>query len=247
MFINNLVSPLTSLSNPNIHYQIPIFAIMKKLFSLIVSTLVCASIFGTQSAVPDMSVNEGSRFSVVHPIESTRQMPIVKSEVSKSAVLRHARPSMSIVKAAAATAQTISFSEVIDKASFGTSRTFGSGDFTLTVTNELGTKASVDANTGKFGTSAVDYQSFWYRLKTGGVSKTVPDSALGMQLYIPADGMVTVYARSGNSAASRGLVAVQNGETLFAHTYSDGESITDGSHTIFPKYSFAAQAGTVSL
>ena len=80
---------------------------MKKLFSLIVSTLVCASIFGTQSAVPDMSVNEGSRFSVVHPIEPTRQMPIVKSEVSESAVLRHARPSMSIVKAAAATAQTL--------------------------------------------------------------------------------------------------------------------------------------------
>ena len=80
---------------------------MKKLFSLIVSTLVCASIFGTQSAVPDMTVNEESRFSVVHPIESTRQMPIVKSEVSESAVLRHALPSMSIVKAAAATAQTL--------------------------------------------------------------------------------------------------------------------------------------------
>ena len=221
---------------------------MKKLFSLIVSTLVCASIFGTQSAVPDMTVNEGSRFSVVHPIESTRQMPIVKSEVSKSAVLRHARPSMSIVKAAAATAQTISFSEVITAADFGTSRTFGSGDFTLTVTNELGTKASVDANTGKFGTSAVDYQSFSYRLKTGGASKTTAGEALGMQLYVPADGLITVYARSGSSSIpSRGLVAVQNGETLFAHTYSDGESITDGSHTIYPKYSFAAQAGTVDL
>ena len=219
---------------------------MKKLFSLIVSTLVCASIFGTQSAVPDMTVNEESRFSVVHPIEPTRQMPIVKSEVSKSAVLRHARPSMSIVKAAAATAQTISFSEVITAADFGTSRTFGSGDFTLTVTNELGTKASVDNSTGIFGTSAEDYQSFSYRLKTGGASKTVPGSALGMQLYIPADGMVTVYARSGKSGVSRGLVAVQNGETLFAHIYYDGEAVTDG-NTIFPKYSFAAQAGTVDL
>lgn len=219
---------------------------MKKLFSLIVSTLVCASIFGTQSAVPDMTVNEGSRFSVVHPVEPTRQMPIVKSEVSKSAVLRHARPSMSIVKAAAATAQTISFSEVITAADFGTSRTFGSGDFTLTVTNELGTKASVDNSIGRFGTSAADYQSFSYRLKTGGASKTTAGEALGMQLYIPADGMVTVYARSGKSGVSRGLVAVQNGETLFAHIYNDGEAVTDG-NTIFPKYSFAAQAGTVDL
>ena len=220
---------------------------MKKLFSLIVSTLVCASIFGTQSAVPDMSVNEGSRFSVVHPIEPTRQMPIVKSEVSKSAALRHARPSMSIVKAAAATAQTISFSEVITAADFGTSRTFGSGDFTLTVTNELGTKASVDANTGKFGTSSADYLSFGYRLKTGGASKTTAGEALGMQLYVPADGLVTVYARTGKTATSRGLVAVQNGKTLFAHIYSDTEAITDGANTLYPKYSFAAQAGTVDL
>ena len=220
---------------------------MKKLFSLIVSTLVCASIFGTQSAVPDMTVNEESRFSVVHPIESTRQMPIVKSEVSESAVLRHARPSMSIVKAAAATAQTISFSEVITAADFGTSRTFGSGDFTLTVTNELGTKASVDANTGKFGTSSADYLSFGYRLKTGGASKTTTGEALGMQLYIPADGLVTVYARTGKTATSRGLVAVQNGKTLFAHIYSDTEAITDGANTLYPKYSFAAQAGTVDL
>ena len=108
---------------------------MKKLFSLIVSTLVCASIYGTQSAVSDMAVNEGPHFSVVHPIEQTQQTPIVKSEVPKSTALRHSRQSMSVSKAVAATAQTISFSEVILAADFGTERTFGSGDFTLTVTN----------------------------------------------------------------------------------------------------------------
>ena len=77
---------------------------MKKLFSLIVSTLVCASIYGTQSAVSDMAVNEGPRFSVVHPIEQTQQTPIVKSEVPKLMALRHSRQSMSVSKAAAATA-----------------------------------------------------------------------------------------------------------------------------------------------
>ena len=215
---------------------------MKKFITLIVSAMLCVNAFGAGDISQAIAVDNNLS-------------PRVRNEVPQASTkMRAAKPfpekpmrRAAIAKAAAATAQTISFSEVIYAADFGTERTFGSGDFTLTVTNELGTKASVDANTGKFGTSSADYQSFSYRLKTGGASKTVPDSALGMQLYIPADGMVTVYARTGSASASRGLVAVQNGETLFAHTYSDGESITDGSHTIFPKYSFAAQAGTVDL
>ena len=215
---------------------------MKKFITLIVSAMLCVNAFGAGDISQVIAVDNNLS-------------PRVRNEVPQASTkMRAAKPfpekpmrRAAIAKAAAATAQTISFSEVILAADFGGERTFGSGDFTLTVTNELGTKASVDASTGKFGTSSADYLSFGYRLKTGGASKTTAGQALGMQLYVPADGLVTVYARSGSSSASRGLVAVQNGETLFAHTYYDGEAIIDGYNTIYPKYSFAAQAGTVDL
>ena len=215
---------------------------MKKFITLIVSAMLCVNAFGAGDISQVIAVDNNLS-------------PRVRNEVPQASTkMRAAKPfpekpmrRAAIAKAAAATAQTISFSEVILAADFGAERTFGSGDFTLTVTNELGTKASVDASTGKFGTSSADYLSFGYRLKTGGASKTTAGQALGMQLYVPADGVVTVYARSGSSSASRGLVAVQNGETLFAHIYSDTEAITDGSNTLYPKYSFAAQAGTVDL
>ena len=215
---------------------------MKKFITLIVSAMLCVNAFGAGDISQVIAVDNNLS-------------PRVRNEVPQASTkMREAKPfpekpmrRAAIAKAAAATAQTISFSDVILAADFGTERTFGSGDFTLTVTNELGTKASVDANTGKFGTSSADYQSFGYRLKTGGASKTTTGEALGMQLYVPADGLVTVYARTGSASVSRGLVAVQNGETLFAHTYYDGEAIIDGYNTIYPKYSFAAQAGTVDL
>ena len=215
---------------------------MKKFITLIVSAMLCVNAFGAGDISQAIAVDNNLSPRVRNEVPQTETKMRAAKPFPEKPMRRAA-----IAKAAAATAQTISFSDVILAADFGTERTFGSGDFTLTVTNELGTKASVDQNTGKFGTSAYDYQSFSYRLKTGGASKTTAGEVLGMQLYVPADGLVTVYARTGSASASRGLVAVQNGKTLFAHIYSDTEAITDGANTLYPKYSFAAQAGTVDL
>lgn len=89
--------------------------------------------------------------------------------------------------------------------------TFGSKQgFNLTITDTNG-KVFIDENSAYFGT-AESYVSFDHRLRTGGKSS----SNNMMQLNIPADGTLNLYARTGsNTATDRNVVFTQDGKEIF--------------------------------
>lgn len=150
-----------------------------------------------------------------------------------------------------ANAQVISFSEVAAKGSLD-GKTFGSEGFVLTVTDQVdGGKLEIDANNANFGTLE-DYQSFSFRLKTGGKSS----SKNCLSLSIPADGTLKIYARTASKDSERPIVITQGETEIFNKTFVDSQAATenytasDGSEktrTVYPVYTCEVKAGTADI
>lgn len=143
-------------------------------------------------------------------------------------------------------AQVISWSETADKGSLD-GVTFSNGGVVLTVIDTDASKQAVDANTAYFGT--VDaYQSFGYRLKTGGKSS----SKNSLKLTVPADGVVKVYARTGsNSDNTRNIVLTQNDNELLNVILNEedaAKATIDGEEkNVYPVYSTNVAAGDIAI
>ena len=123
---------------------------------------------------------------------------------------------------------------------------YKNGDFVLSVTDTDG-KIKVDANDAYFGTADA-YEQFSYRMKSGGKSS----SKNALQLTIPADGTLKVYARTGsNSAEDRNLVLTQDGAELYNQIVKEADAalvtIGENEKKVYPVISVAVKAGTVDV
>jgi len=123
---------------------------------------------------------------------------------------------------------------------------YKNGDFVLSVTDTDG-KIKIDANDAYFGTADA-YEQFSYRLKSGGKSS----SKNALQLTIPADGTLKVYARTGsNSAEDRNLVLTQDGTELYNQIVKEADAalvtIGEKEKNVYPVVSVAVKAGTVDV
>ena len=125
-----------------------------------------------------------------------------------------------IVAAVAVNAQTIDFPDVIAQADFGATRTFKNGGVELSINNG-NNKFAVDANKAKFGTAEAYVQDS-LRLKTGGAS----GSKSSMTLTVPADGTVTIHARTASGKVARTLVLSQNGLDILTANLIDEDAVS---------------------
>lgn len=142
-------------------------------------------------------------------------------------------------------AQKITFSEEIAAGNLN-GKVFSNGEFKLTLT-DTDNKMAVDANSQFFGT-AEEYESYSFRLKSGGKSS----SKNQMLLTIPTDGTLNICARSSSgNATDRNVILTQNGTELYNQVVKDADAITvsiEGEDKkVFPVISVAVNAGEVSI
>ncbi len=154
-----------------------------------------------------------------------------------------------IMAAVAVNAQRLDFSEIIAVADFGETKTFVKDGISLAVTNG-NTKFAVDANKAKFGTADA-YEQDTMRLKTGGAS----GSKSSMVLNVPADGKVTVHARSASGTVARTLTFSQNGLDILNANLNDVDAVEVEETTeqgtevvkVFPVFSCNVKKGAIDL
>ena len=146
-------------------------------------------------------------------------------------------------------AQKIEFTQAYAK--LNVPGTFENEGFVLTVTDTdtISGKISVDGNTAYFGT-ADSYVSFGYRLKTGGKSS----SKNALSLTLPKDGTIKIYARTGkNDATDRNVVLTQKETSveLLNKVLLESEAVEtviDGDvKKVYPVLSASAKAGVVDI
>lgn len=150
-----------------------------------------------------------------------------------------------------ANAQVITFTETAEKGTLN-GKTFGSDGFVLTVTDNVdGGKLVIDTNNANFGTLE-DYQSFSYRLKTGGKSS----SKNCLSLSIPADGTLKIYARTASKDDPRTVIISQGETEVFNQSFVDSQAATENytasdgtekTRTVFPVYTCEVKAGTADI
>ena len=154
------------------------------------------------------------------------------------------------IAALTVSAQTLDFPEIIATADFGATRTFEKDGISLVISNG-NNKFAVDANTQRFG-NAQAYAKDTMRLKTGGAS----GSKSSMVLNVPADGKVTVHARSASGTVARTLTFSQNGLDILNANLNDADAIeveetkadqTKENVKVFPVFTCNVKAGAIDL
>lgn len=146
-------------------------------------------------------------------------------------------------------AQMIKFEENVAAGDLN-GKVFKEQGFSLTIT-DTGAKVFIDENSAYFGTED-SYVEFTHRLRTGGKSS----SNNNMQLGIPSDGTLKLYARTGsNSATDRNVIFAQNGQEIFNKTMLETNSVTvnmdiDGTTAekkIYQIHEISVKKGTVDV